>query len=255
MYKEEPILQTPADNALIWRYMDFTKYVSLLDKGLLFFASVDILRELDKHEGSYPYPNIHEIYGDMPAEAAEAKMSISESGSQKYIAANCWHVSEHESNDMWKIYAPCGNGIAICVSFEDLKRSFDGTDEDIYVGMVKYIDRQKEKVPDKTSWELAFYKGREYESEKELRLCVRKKLQWPDSSQKHLDAKEFPRLMKIQPGPFDSTLGGIYVKTCLTRLIRKVYISRGSPEWFKELVGSIMQKYGLEKVVVMRSTL
>jgi len=239
----------------MWRYMDFTKYVSLLDKGSLFFASVDILRELDKHEGSYPYLNIREIHGDMPAEPAEAKIAISESSSQKYTAANCWHVSEHESNGMWKTYAPCGNGIAICASFGDLKRSFDGTDEDICAGMVKYIDHQKEKVPDKTSWELAFYKGREYKSEKELRFCVRKKLQWPDSNRKRIYAKELTRLMKIQPGPFDSTLGGIYVKTCLARLIRKVYISRGSPEWFKGLVGSITQKYRLEKVVIMQSTL
>ena len=40
MYKEHPSFDPPADDAVLWRYLDFTKFVSLLDKRALFLASV-----------------------------------------------------------------------------------------------------------------------------------------------------------------------------------------------------------------------
>ena len=43
MYKESRDCKPPPDNAVLWRYMDFTKFVSLLDKQALFFARADKL--------------------------------------------------------------------------------------------------------------------------------------------------------------------------------------------------------------------
>ena len=37
MYKDGPDYDCPSDDTVLWRYMDFAKFVSLLDKRSLFF--------------------------------------------------------------------------------------------------------------------------------------------------------------------------------------------------------------------------
>ena len=37
MYKENAIFKTPTDNTKIWRYMDFTKFVDIIDKEKMFY--------------------------------------------------------------------------------------------------------------------------------------------------------------------------------------------------------------------------
>ena len=57
MYKEHPVFEKPEnENTKIWRYLDFTKFVSLLDKSALFFTRADRLN--DPFEGSYSKVNI-----------------------------------------------------------------------------------------------------------------------------------------------------------------------------------------------------
>jgi hypothetical protein len=51
VYKEHQVFEKPTDeNTRIWRYLDFTKFVSLLDRQALFFTRVDKLG--DAFEGS-----------------------------------------------------------------------------------------------------------------------------------------------------------------------------------------------------------
>ena len=50
MYTEHPTFSPPPDDAVLWRYMDFTKFVSFLDKSSLFFARADKLG--DPFEGA-----------------------------------------------------------------------------------------------------------------------------------------------------------------------------------------------------------
>jgi hypothetical protein len=50
MYQDHPLLSPPPDDAVLWRYMDFTKFVSLLETSALFFCRPDQLG--DPFEGS-----------------------------------------------------------------------------------------------------------------------------------------------------------------------------------------------------------
>ena len=56
MYEEHPSFIDPkeGDSAIIWRYMDFTKFVLLLDKKALFFSCIDNFE--DPWEGLYSQP-------------------------------------------------------------------------------------------------------------------------------------------------------------------------------------------------------
>jgi hypothetical protein len=58
-YEEHEIFTPPEDpTATIWRYMDFTKLVSLLETKSLFFARADKLG--DAFEGSMPHQNVNQ---------------------------------------------------------------------------------------------------------------------------------------------------------------------------------------------------
>ena len=57
MYKKNSTFVQPDDEEIkVWRYMDFTKLISLIDSRRLFFARADKLG--DSFEGSYPKINI-----------------------------------------------------------------------------------------------------------------------------------------------------------------------------------------------------
>ena len=52
MYEKHPVFTAPTnENIKIWRYMDFTKFLSFIDKKTLFFTRVDQLE--DKFEGRF----------------------------------------------------------------------------------------------------------------------------------------------------------------------------------------------------------
>ena len=59
MYKNHPSFKEPeSEKVKIWRYLDFTKFVSVVDKNQLFFARSDRLG--DPFEGSYPTKNVEQ---------------------------------------------------------------------------------------------------------------------------------------------------------------------------------------------------
>ena len=61
MFKEHYVFEKPDDeNIKICRYLDFSKFVSLLEKKKLFFPNVDKLSKSDPFEGKIPrnFPRI-----------------------------------------------------------------------------------------------------------------------------------------------------------------------------------------------------
>ena len=64
----------PPSDAILWRYMDFTKFVALLEMRALFFARSDKLN--DPFEGSLPKRNIEARYTNLHPEFEEAILSL-----------------------------------------------------------------------------------------------------------------------------------------------------------------------------------
>ena len=50
MFIESVKFGIPADNQILWRYMDFTKFVSLLDREELYFARSDYFEDPFVHD-------------------------------------------------------------------------------------------------------------------------------------------------------------------------------------------------------------
>jgi len=240
MYKEHPIFEKPENgNAKIWRYIDFTKFVSLLDKSALFFTRADRLG--DPFEGSYSRANIKlrpEVYKEeIPADALENLSRLSKM-LVKYTAINCWHLSEYESAAMWNLYLKSNEGIAIQSTFDLLKTSLKDEIHTVYIGKVKYIDFEKDWMPEGNAMYPFIHKRKSFEHEKELRAIIQE-LYYKKNGES-----------KWSKPLFDD---GIYIQVDLGVLVDKIYLAPTSPKWLFELVKSIIKKYKLDKDVCQSS--
>jgi hypothetical protein len=220
MTNNHPSFDKPDENTIIWHYMDFTKFVSFLDKSALFFSTISILRLTDKHEGTY---------NEATVEASKQKpFSIHQIGSPllrefgKLLAINCWHMNEIESVAMWNVYLKGNPGVAIQSTVKNLDSSIDDK-LNVSIGRVHYLE-EDDVIPEPdgfNSLNAALWKWKSYQYENELRAVV---ISQPEELFKY---------------------NGTYIPVNLNHLIQKIVISPKSPRWFSELVSSISSKYGL----------
>ena len=223
--------------------MDFSKFLSLLDRKALFFTRADRLG--DPFEGSYSKINVKlrpAVHKDMPEEALEKMLErVPEANkiAPRFTYVNCWHINDYESAAMWKLYPRSHEGIAIRSNFKLLVESLNGyLERDVYIGTVKYIDYDTEWLPEGYTFYPFLHKRKSFEHEHELRAIILK----PGI------ANDGTRWRKVSPELASPELG-LYVQVELATLIERVYVSPEAPEWFGELVTSVASKYNLQKEV------
>lgn len=226
-----PSFITPDENTIIWHYMDFTKFVSLLEKQALFFSTIGILRGNDEHEGTYT-PATVEVSKEKP-------FSIHDIGSDllrsfgRMLAANCWHMNEIESVAMWKVYLRNNPGVAIQSTVKSLSSNLDRskTQRDIHIGKIHYLS-EADVVPEPEGFNgmnAVLWKWQSYQYENEVRAVV------------------------LSPVEEYYKYNGVYIPIDLDSLIHKIVISPKAPRWYSELITSISDKYGLgEKIASSR---
>lgn len=226
MHKEHSEIEAPPQNAILWRYMDFTKYISLLDRRALFFARADTLD--DPYEGS-----VTAATPRLPGEHTGGLVALRRA-MRSNIFVNCWHESDNESAAMWKLYARDA-GIAVRSTFTSLARSIQ-TEHSIYIGRVKYIDYVADPMPTKNIFTPFLHKRRSFEHEREVRAISQ---DWK--------GEEFYKELLPQGD-------GRYYETDVQSLISEVVVAPFCQDWLFELVASATKKYGLT-ICVKRSIL
>ena len=249
MFEEHSVFQAPSDPSIyIWRYIDLPKYISLLDERALYFCRMDKL--VDQFEGSLPKPNIllrkaHPLAKGLvqssdgriePAEKSSERMSRIFK-SQNFI--NCWHMNNNESAAMWQLYSSNTQGIVIRSTYRALCESFRDSQPSVRIGVVSYIDYGLERIQDPGSntpmMFNAFYpllhKMRSYREEAELRAIVT----W-------LPPLKGKSLKPIWRAPKHT---GVLVPVDLDRLIDSVLVAPHAAPWFRKVVASVSEKYGL----------
>ena len=240
MYKVHKSFHAPEDiHQKIWRYVDFTKYVSLLDQESLFFSRGDLLG--DPFEGSISNATVsarEEYYRKMcedegfPENVFQYLIETSPQlarDSRKWVFVNCWNMSDYESPVLWSMYANGNKGIAIRSTFDRLVQSLKESDEVVHIGLVNYVDYDRDYIPAGNFFYPFLHKRKGFEHENELRAIV---MNIPTVTIKTMKSKvvEIPK--------------GITVHIDRDTLIDKIYIAPTAPEWFGDLVGSVSQKYG-----------
>lgn len=238
MHDEHPLFEKPSDGTKIWRYMDFTKLVDMLDSSTLFFTRSDKFE--DPFEGQLSFANkkmrptvyngtdvSEEVLGDLDEFYRRLRM---------YTLINCWHMNEHESAAMWKLYLKSNEGIAIQSTYNRLCDSFCNTESDVYIGKVHYVDYEEEFIPEWNAFSPYVYKRKSFEHEKELRAVIQEVPAHPVEDK--LDWSILPRGF------------GANVNVDLEILIENVYVAPTSPQWVYDLVKSVMKKYGINRDVI-----
>ena len=239
-YKNKFIEKPKNENSKIWRYLDFAKFISILDRKALFFVRADKLS--DQYEGAYSFSKDFEsLIKKLTPQDKEILLSIPKFTSQ-FVYVNCWSLIEYESSAMWKLYLKSDEGIAIQSTFKKLSECFSKTSayiEGIEIGKVKYIEYGKDNTPPNKY--LSFlYKRKSFEYEKELRAIV---------ALISNEQIEEPKNKNNKKNEKDLGSSGIYIPIDLDILIEKIFVSPTAKEWFKDLAESVVKKYKLKKVV------
>ena len=144
MYHDHPDLSPPPDDAVLWRYMDFTKFVSLLETSALFFCRPDLLG--DPFEGSISSATPPLFAGEFKVGSSIAQRTIDLRQIVRLARVSCWHMGEFESEAMWRLYTRERDGVAIKTVFARLKEALVG-EEDVNVSRVWYRDYRTESIP------------------------------------------------------------------------------------------------------------
>ena len=234
----------PPDKTFLWRYMDFSKYVSLISTKSLYFSRSDCFKDAfegakglkrrkiiwDAYYAGFFCRAIETAPGgigkklstkEIVSQANNLLQEMNQNGNEerKHCFISCWHENDIESEAMWSIYSHyIENAIAIRTTFKSLKECF-GENSNIAIGRVNYIDFEKSFAGVNESF---WYKRKSFEYEKEVRAIIRN---------------------------YKTESTGIELPVDLSKLLLDVYVSPYSPEWFYKVVQSVTKQYGVKCLV------
>lgn len=260
MYKPHPACETPPADAVLWRYTDLAKFLSFLDSGKLWFASVDTLS--DPFEGSSTVVDtestasliaaelerlppseriVYKAMGMTPQAYGESQRRLRQFFGGNTMV-NCWCRSAEESDALWKVYASSQYGIALKTTFDALCKSMI-CPEEVHVGVVQYIDYHKERIPQDNIFHSYLRKRLAFEHEHEVRAV-----------HLHVPGKVDPNTTRYEPDSTSEDLAGKYLHVDISSLVREVVVAPFAPDWFLAMTKSVVTRYGF-KFPVMRSNL
>jgi hypothetical protein len=230
MYEKHEDFKSPKnENQRIWRYLDFTKFVSLLDRKELFFVCAQKLE--DPYEGLFSDATmkaLKKIPNDSPYAIIKDRQKWQLSRKES-VYISCWCMNNYESAAMWKLFVNAIEGVALCSTFRRLRDSFrDNGSLKVNIGMVEYMDYDKQTQRIGNILLPFLWKRESFEYEKELRaiICI-------NDEKKREELKESKKLSS----------DGVYIPIEISTLIEKIFISPKAEGWFKDLVSSVVNKY------------
>lgn len=235
----------PSKETVLWRFMDFTKFVSLLSTNSLFFTRADRFEDpfegakgikknktkWDKHyleffEHAYRNPpegvDFNKSDSEIKKEAKRLLDQLDQGGKSdlKRTFINCWHENPFESEAMWKLYTKnMSEGIAIQTTYDKLYRALN-RNPSISIGRINYIDYSKRFAGINDSF---WFKRKSFEHENEVRAIY----------------KDFKANCDF----------GIPMKINVKTLIGKLYVSPTAQDWFVDVLKDTMEKYELRKKI------
>lgn len=248
----------PTNDQIIWRYLSFSKFVSLLAGRQLHFTRTD--KFLDTFESSIPSADLQssrdyfaslldETIVDVGGISKFEKSSIREyighflnlrdsetkliiesdlprymlQISNRFQFVNCWHQNDGESAGMWQLYLNSNEGLAIQTTVGSLIDCLELCKYPVYLGPVVYLDYSTDSWGSYHPLKPIFHKRKSFAHEKELRAVI------------------------INPPDIDpKNTSGILLDFPLKSLIKKLFVSPKVEPWFMETVKHVSSKYGLD---------
>jgi hypothetical protein len=221
------ILRPNNTDVKLWRYMEFIKFVDLLQRRALWFARLDQLR--DKHEGLL-VKSVRETLSVLAMET-EAYGGFTHEQWRKRGCVNCWHMSDYESAAMWDLYS-AHVGVAICSHVNRLESAFPRDYSlgswGLYGNSVRYVDFDANTEP-----LVNVATGRPSVRAVELH-----------GKRRSFEHEREYRLTSTLEGT-DEDRHGKYIPVQLEKLIEEVWITPTAPSWVVDVVTNEGKKYGV----------
>lgn len=217
--------------------MRAARFEAMLKEKRIYFASAHQFE--DPFEGAvavlpHDFP-VDPRYTEMePFEKAFAEL-------RRLTKISCWHIEDHESVAMWKLYSDLGKGVAITSTPQKLSSSLtpfrlkpEYGVEDLYGGNVAYVDLLRTRL-EASMLERFFYKHNAYSWENEFRLAISVRM-----------AEEFG----VQV-PED----GIFVEADISEMIEEIHIGPEIDGYKRNNIIKLCKEYGFENRVHVTSLL
>lgn len=243
----------PPDETVLWRYMDFAKFVQFLETQSLWFLRADQFE--DPLEGTYTDAEVEHLT------ALDAANGLPQRGilrGPKYMRSfayvNCWRKGEGESLAMWDLYGK-GNGvIAVKTTVGNFKMALAESQHRTFLGEVKYIDWAR-PYWDNNILAMCFRKDLSYQHEAEVRAVI-----WdPEIINRNMSgaleaARLRPDYSNAEFDPFILTKEDgekvVSISFAPSRFITEVVIGPREKSWIQGLIRKILTRYGLEKIKI-----
>jgi len=235
----------------LFRYIEIEKLILMITENALPLSRMTLFN--DPYEGSYPKRFVEiekeafrRISGDKKPQDYRAdkegflkNSKESEYNWRKNYFISCWHANDFESEAMWRLYSNYHKGIAIQTDLNTLINELPneynnkGFKSGINVVEVKYIDFNK---PDMSLYKPGFVKTyllkrKAFDFEKEVRIFT------------HLGCGYGDEQKGIEPEVEEDH---ILLKVNLRNIIKKIIIAPDSPDWYRKLISSILEKYKVD---------
>ena len=226
--EHHPDLTTPRENTVVWRYMDFAKFVEMLETRTLWFARLDQLE--DPLEGTHTDAELARIKKSLGKSKAKSLIKIFRYA-RRELFVSCWHAGSAESLAMWDLYGKSSGIVAIKSTVGRLREAAVTCSEPVFVSRVKYIDWSDAPGLDNV-----------------LVACSRKDLSYRHESEVRVII--FGMAAERNKGKL-----GISLPVSLNRLITEVMVGPREQKWIPRLVERIMKRYGLPQPVIASNRL
>lgn len=232
-------LSIEVDQAL-WRYMDFSKFVAMMQQGGLYFTRASnfsdpfeaaagiasqenvwnqhyldfFKRAVVTPPPGFPISEMTEVEVDREAARLLEQLKTGYARARDLLVS-CWHLNDVESEALWQIYcSPGAPGVAVRTNVDRLWRAIRN-EPGANVGKVHYIDF---KQGFSSGDQRIYCKRSSLAHEREVRAVI------PNDRAAKLDG----RLM-----PCD-----------VNDLIEQVVVSPYAPPWFQSVVKETIKKFG-----------
>ena len=219
-YESHPDLSTPPETTVLWRYMDFARFVQMIESQTVWFSRLDKLE--DPLEGTHTDTELARIRKNVEGKRAEQLIGLFRAA-RKDVYVSCWRAGKAESLAMWDLYGKGSGIVATKSTVRLLKEAVASYDKSVFISEVRYCDWNEAPGLDNV-----------------LVACSRK-----DLSYQH-EGEVRAILCDIVPRPE----AGIAVPADISSLVTEIMVGPREKEWVVRLVEEIKKRYDLPQPVL-----
>jgi hypothetical protein len=244
-YFNHPDLTLPDDESVIWRYMDFPKLQSTLQRGSFFFSRAD--RQTDQLEGEYPagmLAELEHLWGVVVSDDGNS-YTFSQWHTKKEIPSrllSCWSVRSTESRKMWSSYTTTKDSVAIHSTIQRLKLCFETARDEgpvVWIGRVRYGEKESRLPGSIHKWNVNYFlypffaKREVFRWENEIRATI--------------------NLSRKKQLSLDHNDNGCFIVVDLHTLIESIWLHPLATKNFQNKVVSTLPDLGFTEIPVFQS--